>query len=265
MIEENGESRRLTRVWRLAGLIGLVFLSACASTSEMRAGRAADATLAAPDQLPRFNRKLLNMNMGLDKRIVRPLASGYRAIAPAPVETSISAFFRNLGEPLTFVNDVLQVAPERAGTTLLRFVINTTVGIGGLFDPAAKMGLAHHDEDFGQTFAVWGADPGTYVVVPILGPLTMRDAIGSILDFTLDPMNFAVAAADVKGLAATRLVTNVVDARARNFGILDELYARTDVYIAVREAYLQNRAFEITNGAIRQSEEEEDLFDEEFD
>ena len=125
-----------------------------------------------------FNRQMFAFNEGLDKAVIEPVAYSYRAVTNEPVREGVGNFTHNLGEPLTFVNHVLQGKLPDAGATFGRFVLNTTIGIAGVFDPASSLGLAKTDEDFGQTLGVWGVQSGPLLVLPVLGPTTPRDIIG---------------------------------------------------------------------------------------
>ena len=153
-----------------APLVALVLLSGCATVGQDR--------LAEKDPLEKVNRGIWAVDMAADKVIMRPAAKVYRAVTPAPARRGISNAFANLTEPWSFINNVLQGHGKRAMRNLGRFAVNSTIGIGGLFDHASKMGMPAAYEDLGQTMAVWGFNAGPYLVLPIFGPSTMRDAIG---------------------------------------------------------------------------------------
>ncbi|MXY53978.1 MAG: VacJ family lipoprotein [Gammaproteobacteria bacterium] len=153
---------------------------------------AAPATPAASadDPLEPLNRNILFVNGAFDRGVVRPVASGYAQIVPAPIRAGIGNFLDNLREPRTAINQLLQGRPGLAVADTARFLINSTLGIGGLFDPAAQMGLTHHREDFGQTFAVWGVEPGPYLMIPFVGSSNVRDAIGTVVGFAAMPQTY---------------------------------------------------------------------------
>ncbi len=134
------------------------------------------------DPIGTTNRRLYKFNAQFDWYILLPVVAAYEDVVPAFLRDRISSFFLNLGEINNFANSVLQANPDKVGTTLVRFVINSTVGIAGLFDPASELGFARQNEDFGQTLGRWGAGGGPYVVLPLLGPSNLRDTIGWAVD-----------------------------------------------------------------------------------
>ena len=134
------------------------------------------------DHIERFNRSIYKFNTALDHAILRPVARGYVKVTPRPVRTGVSNFFRNLGYTKTIGNDILQGHPLDFGSDIARFVVNTTIGIGGVFDPATRFGLEKRDRDFGQTLGKWGLPTGTYLMLPVLGPSDVRDGVGLIPD-----------------------------------------------------------------------------------
>ena len=201
----------------------------------------------ANDPLEPWNRGVLEFNRGFDDFVLRPIAIVYRHILPDVVRERIHLFLMNLRTPVILANDLMQGEPERAGETLERFVINSTVGVGGLFDVAAEWGLEPHNEDFGQTLAVWGAGEGPYLMLPFFGPSNPRDATGIAVDLFLDPLNYLL---DDKYLLA-RFGTRVVDERERHIEDLDNLEATTiDFYAALRSLYRQYRDNEVRNRAL---------------
>jgi phospholipid-binding lipoprotein MlaA len=173
--------------------------------------------------------------------LIGPIAHGYMKVTPTPVRHRVSSVVYNLGEPSTALNDVLQGRPKRAGVTTSRFLINSTVGLLGLFDVAAKWGLPSHDGDFGQTFGRYGVKPGPYLYVPVIGPLSFRDGVGRALDFATDPVGIA-GGGYTTTFGATRLAVGTVDTRANADGAFRALDDATDPYVTVRSAYGQHRA-----------------------
>ncbi|MEN3951469.1 VacJ family lipoprotein [Iodidimonas sp. SYSU 1G8] len=253
------------RLLPLAIAFGLL-LAGCASVPTDPAARAEYERLNDP--LEPTNRAIFGFNEFLDKALIKPLAEVYHFLLPDFIETRITVFVRNLGEPLTFVNDVLQGEPDRASNTLGRFMANTTFGVAGIFDVATDAGMPRHTEDFGQTFGVWGIGEGPYLVLPIFGPSTLRDGFGTAADMFADPVTIGVNEANVQGLALGRIVLTGLDARARNLQIVDQLRSESlDYYATLRSAYRQNRRSEILNGAPVPQEEGQSGFEEyeEFD
>jgi phospholipid-binding lipoprotein MlaA len=204
--------------------------------------------LAQRDPLEGFNRAMWGVNQAADKVIIKPVSTVYRTVAPRPVRQGVSNFFSNLTEPWSLVNNLLQGKPKRAADNLRRFVINTTIGVGGLVDQASKMGVQPAPEDLGQTLATWGVNGGPYLVLPLLGPSTLRDGVGSGAAAFADPVNIAVNNADVnvwykRGYRAAQIVSirsDLTDSGADSF-----LKSSLDPYAAARSAYLQRRRAQI--------------------
>lgn len=205
-----------------------------------------------------YNRAMFHFNTDFDNAFLKPVAKGYRAIAPEPVDRSVTNFFANLGDISSAVNNALQFKLGRAGTSVGRLAVNSTVGIGGLFDVATNMGLPRHKEDFGQTLAVWRIGNGPYVMLPLLGPSTLRDAVGRAGDAFLDPTYYVDAEALMWALTGTDIVDRRADLLVAG-EILDE--AALDPYTALRDAYLQRRRAQVFDGN-PPAEAEEDFLQE---
>lgn len=205
------------------------------------------------DPLESMNRVIFDFNQFLDSLLVRPAAEIYRNILPEPVRDSIRNFLRNLSTPVILANDLLQGESKRAETTVNRFLINTTLGIAGLIDVAFDMGHPYHDEDFGQTLAIWGAEEGIYIVLPLLGPSTTRDVAGRIVDIFLDPLTYVSwNNPDLNVYFYARRGVEIIDFRSRNIETLDQLKRESlDFYSLIRSIYRQNRLNEIRNGRIK--------------
>lgn len=201
---------------------------------------ASELARTAHDPLEDFNRGSYAFSMGLDRAVFRPVTHGYMAATPTPVRHRVSAFVYNLGEPGTFVNDVLQGKPKRAGKSSARFAINSTVGVLGLFDVAASMGIRSHDADFGQTFGRYGIKPGPYLYVPVLGPLNVRDGVGRVFDFFADPIGLA-GQGWTSPFGVTRLAAQTIDTRANADLAFRALDQAIDPYATARSAYGQHR------------------------
>ena len=195
-----------------------------------------------------FNRDMFAVHEGVDKAVLEPVARGYRAVTPRPLRQGVLNFLRNLRGPVIFANDVLQGEIGRAGVTAARFGVNTTIGVAGVFDPATSMGLERHDEDFGQTLAVWGVESGPYLFVPLFGPTTVRDGAGRIVDIVFDPLSWARGDnADEWRLART-LVAGVA-AREQVLDTVEDIRANSvDPYASIRTSYSLLRESAIQNG-----------------
>lgn len=228
--------------------VASMLLAGCATVPTDPAAHAEYKRLNDP--LEPTNRAIFGFNEFLDKALIRPLAEVYHFILPNFVEERVTVFLHNLGEPLTFVNDMLQGEANRGGMTLGRFLTNSTLGIGGIFDVASDFEMPRHNEDFGQTFAVWGVGEGPYLVLPILGPSTVRDGFGTAADTFADPVTIGIDHANVSGLSMGRIGLGGLDARARNLDMVDQLRRESlDTYATLRSAYRQNRRSEVLNGA----------------
>ncbi len=197
------------------------------------------------DPLEPFNRAMYQFNDGLDRAIIKPVAQGYKAVAPTPVDKGITNFFSNLSDVRSAANNLLQLKVTRAASDVGRVVINTTVGLLGFIDVATNMNIPRYNEDFGQTLGVWGAASGPYLVLPLFGPSSGRDAVGLVVDSYSDPVTYVDPASVRWGLRTVRLV----DRRADLLGasrVLEE--AALDPYRFVREAYLQRRENDVNDG-----------------
>ena len=238
--------------WRTLALCALL-LGGCASVPE-------DARSEADPWEP-MNRPLFAFNRGLDKATTKPLAKGYEKVLPQPVRTGISNFFRNLGTPASSLNNFLQGKPKRGFSELGRFVFNSTLGVGGLFDVARAGGIESYKEDFGQTAAVWGVPDGPYVMIPLLGPSTLRDGLLFPLSLITDPLYHY----DNTSVRDKLVVLRVIETRARLLPLESTLEESKDPYLTLRESYLQNREFEIYDGEPPEDDEFYDEFLEEDD
>lgn len=196
--------------------------------------------LRAHDPLERLNRGSFKLGMGVDKALLAPVAHGYMAVAPKPLRERVGNVVYNLGEPNTVMNEVLQGKPKMAMRTTTRFIVNSTVGVLGLFDVASHMHLPPHDADFGQTLGKWGAGPGAYLYVPLMGPLNARDAAGRIVDVVTDPVSLLVGGFSTD-FGKARTGVTIVDLRARTDPAFEALKDAADPYVTTRSAYTQYR------------------------
>jgi phospholipid-binding lipoprotein MlaA len=189
-----------------------------------------------------FNRAMFAVNDGLDRAVLRPVASGYGRVTPDPVKRALRNAFSNLKEPVRFANELLQGEFGEARTTAERFFFNSTIGLGGLFDHASDLGLKRRPADFGQTLHAYGVKSGPYLVLPLLGPSTVRDAIGTGVDILFNPMTYATGTVDGLALRAG----NVISTREALIEPIDDLRANSvDFYAAVRSVWAQDRAREL--------------------
>jgi phospholipid-binding lipoprotein MlaA len=197
------------------------------------------------------NRFFFKVNQVLDDVLLRPVAVAYRAVLPDFARTGVRNFMNNLNSPVIFANDLLQGEGDRAGDTLVRFGINSTIGIGGLIDVAKDLGYAYHDEDFGQTLAVWGVDEGPYFYMFLMGPSSARDFAGFVVDRGFDPLTYVNwGDDDLEYVPIARTALNVIDLRSRNIETLDDIErSSVDYYASIRSLYRQSRADAIRNGA----------------
>ena len=225
-----------------AVLVG-VFLTGCASM------RAVEGPQEINDPFEPFNRLMFNTTLAIDKAVLRPTAIVYRAVFPQPIRDSVRNFLNNLDSPVIFTNDLLQGELARAKVTLVRTVVNTTVGIGGLFDVADRWGFPRHREDFGQTLATLGIGEGPYLFIPLFGPANPRDLFGYGTDLFFQPLTY-VQWGDESYVPYVRSGVDLIDLRARNIETLDEIEQTSlDYYASVRSLYRQSRNNEINNGA----------------
>lgn len=210
------------------------------------------------DPLEPVNRVVYNFNDAFDRLLLKPAAQGYEKVVPDLARTGVRNFYNNLFEPITIVNGALQGKGGQAASDTMRFGFNTIFGVFGLIDVATGWGLEHHKEDFGQTFAVWGFGEGWYLVLPVLGPSNVRDAVGLIPEYKMDPVRYlfddtttryaAYGLFFVSERADLLTATKVLDA------------ASLDPYLQVREAFRQQRWNQIHDG----NPPEPDFFDEEL-
>ncbi len=203
----------------------------------------------ANDPWEPFNRGVFDFNMAFDSAILRPITIAYKEVVPERGRRGVTNALKNLRSPVILANDILQGESERALIILGRFLVNSTIGLLGLFDVAAEIGLELHDEDFGQTLAVWGADEGPYIMLPFLGPSNPRDTVGLIADILFDPFTYVVRNNDIEWAYFVRTAIIAVDERSRNVDTLDEVERTSvDYYAAIRSLYRQRRSDEIRNG-----------------
>jgi len=211
------------------------------------------------DPFERVNRATFKFNDALDRAALRPVAKGYRKVTPRFIQTGVSNFMDNLDTPLTLVNDLLQGKFKAGLNDTGRLLLNTTLGLGGLLDPASDAGLDKNDEDFGQTFGKWGVRAGPYLVLPFLGPSNMRDGVARIPDATANPLTYV----ERDRIRLSLYALSVLDSRVHLLDVDDTLNQAYDRYAFMRNAYLQRREYLVTDGQgpDRQVDEEQMLED----
>jgi phospholipid-binding lipoprotein MlaA len=202
----------------------------------------------AHDPIEPVNRAIFAFNDVVDTVVIEPTARLYQAVLPDPIELVIRNFLRNLASPLVLLHDLLQGDLARAQTTFARFLVNSTAGAGGLVDIASATGLSYHSEDAGQTLGRYGVEGGAYLVLPLLGPSTLRDTAGRIIDYIVNPTAILLQEGDHENFYfATQILTGV-DQRVQLLEVVKDLKTNSlDYYAAMRSYYLQNRAAEIVN------------------
>ncbi|WP_243697954.1 MlaA family lipoprotein [Rhodovulum bhavnagarense] len=227
--------------YSILAVAGMVALAACTPH---------DGTNEFNDPYEARNRAVHDFNKDVDRGIVRPLASGYGRAVPGPLREGIGNFAGNLSLPGKMANSLLQLRPGDAVENGVRFLVNTTIGIGGLFDPATRMGAPEVETDFGETLHVWGFPEGAYVELPFLGPSTERDTVGLIVDMALDPLGSALGP-DERWIGRGTSVGAGLNKRFTYSGTIDEvLYDSADSYAQLRIGYLQKRRHELGRDAM---------------
>lgn len=226
-----------------------------------------------PDPFEKFNRGVFAFNDRVDKMVIKPIAKTYKTIVPSPIDNGVTNFFSNLDDIVIVVNDLFQLKFKQAASDTGRLLINSTVGLLGFIDVATDIGLPKHDEDFGQTLGYWGVNSGPYLVLPILGPSSTRDAVGLGTDLLFDPTFYYAASPTTEAGQAILAGGAVrgVDKRADLLGLEKVLQtAALDKYTYFRDAYLARREYLVYDGDPPLTDEEdlfddeeEDLFDEE--
>lgn len=213
-----------------------------------------------PDPWQGFNRAMFSFNDTVDRWFLKPLARGYKAVMPDPLETGVTNIFSNVMEVPNVINGVLQGDLGGAGHDTGRLLVNTTLGVGGLLDVAKYMNLpADEREDFGQTLAVWGVGQGPYLVLPFIGPSTVRDGLGKPIDWYTDPTNYidhVPTDNTVKGVSLLNMRAQLLPLEKNLTG---------DKYVFIRDVYLQRRAYLINNGQVEDDFGTEDFSEEDFE
>ena len=212
------------------------------------------------DPLEDRNRSIYAFNENLDEAIIEPAADGYAYIIPNFLQKGLNNFFDNINYPITIINQVLQGNIEKSLQDTLRFSVNTSIGIFGFFDPASSMGLPEHDEDFGQTLAVWGVKEGPCLMLPFIGPKTLRSLTGDLTDVLFNPL---LNIDDTNLKIKTNLI-NILQDRSDLSGLEEELDNSFDPYQYIKDSYIQNRKYKIHNGNTSEDDIEIDIDFDDF-
>ncbi|MBL8502862.1 MAG: VacJ family lipoprotein [Rhodocyclaceae bacterium] len=228
---KTGLSRQISKLAIVVAAAGL--LGGCATSGNPK------------DPIEGFNRAMFGFNEGLDKVIIKPVATGYEAVLPSPLQTGVSNFFSNIADLMIGVNNLIQGKPAQAASDAGRVLVNTTMGFLGIIDVASTMGMEKHEEDFGQTFGRWGMGDGAYVVLPFFGPRTARDTIGLVFDVATDPVSHIDHIPSRNTLLAVRVISDRAQFLKAD-KVIEE--AALDKYSYVRDAYLQRRQSLIHDG-----------------
>ena len=209
------------------------------------------------DPFEDINRIVYGFNETVDDNLLEPVSRAYKDHVPEVAQDRVSDFFGNLRDVSTLANQILQFKPVESVETLGRILVNSTIGLGGLFDVASDMGLTTDDEDFGQTMGVWGVEQGPYVVLPLLGPSTVRDGAGLFVDTTSDA-NMIDKTEGIGFISSS--VINIIDKRVELLPVTDMLDLSDDPYTMMRSSYLQKRKFDVFDGNLPVEEDEFDDF-----
>jgi phospholipid-binding lipoprotein MlaA len=239
--------------------------AACATRPPATDTQALARYRQANDPLEPMNRAMFSFNNGFYHYVLDPVTDGYEAVVPSPLRDMLRNFLRNISSPLYLINNLLQGDLKGAEVTVARFLTNTGLGFGGLFDQAAQFGMPARQEDFGQTLAIWGANEGAYLVLPFFGPSSARDATGFLADLLMDPFSWYLRSEDLSYLNWARTGMEGLDTYTLRRGDLKSVQQNSiDPYAAVRSLQRQIRNYEITNGKAEKQQEQDFPSDEDF-
>jgi len=241
---------------KLAVLTGMLFVTGCSTTPHSVRHTAPNTSADIYDPLEGLNRGVTKFNNGADKVFIKPMTSIYQLVFPKFLRKGIHNVSRNLGEPIIFVNEVLQLDFKDASNSMGRFMLNSTVGIGGLVDIAEKQGVPQQNESFGQTLATYGVPPGPYVVLPLLGPSNARDVVGRVGEGFVNPVQRVDFRGD-QSVQIGRRISTGLESRVRAEPFLENVNNAADPYVNLRGLYNQNQLSNI--------HEDADPFDSGFD
>ncbi len=240
--------RKISRVFSLAapGLLVSTLLAGCATPPPKTDTVDYQAYQQQNDPLEPTNRFFYNVNDKLDTYAMKPLAQGYVDITTQPIRNHVGDFITNIGEPARWVNFMLEGKPTDAGTSLVRFLVNSTIGIGGIFDPASALGYPETDTDFGMTLAIWGVPAGPYLYLPVFGPSGARDVWNLPVEYFATPMEVAPASGALTDFGYAQTGLHLINTRAAYIGPIDQVKATAlDPYATFRSLYRQSRDSEM--------------------
>jgi phospholipid-binding lipoprotein MlaA len=232
----------MLKAMRAHAALGIVLAAMVSGCVSLPANRPRDPH----DPWESWNRGVYKVNDALDRAIAKPVARTYVRAVPSPVRTGVNNFFSNLRTTTVMINDALQGKFLAAANDLARFILNSTVGIGGLLDPATQAGLDRNDEDFGQTLGRWGLHPGPFLELPLLGPSDVRDASGRVVDLFTGPTHYI----QNKPVEYSLYAVALIDTRAELLSLDNTLKNVYDPYAFLRDAYLQHRAYLVSDGKV---------------
>lgn len=238
-----------TFTFAFAVSLAATLLSGCATSQHASMSSGSDEAIVS-DPIEPFNRAMLSINEGIDAAILTPIDILYRLVVPEVGRKAVGNVLDNLKSPVYLANEVMQGDMKGAGTVVKRFAINTVAGVGGIVDVAEKQGIKRQPEDFGQTMATWGVGSGPYIVLPLFGPSTARDAVGLAGDWALDPLNWYLMNTDKDGARITRTALTVIDAKDRTRDAVEDLRRNSgDYYTALKSVYMQRRSALISDAS----------------
>ena len=247
----NRQRAIFTKLPLLANTIVAMVLTGCATTTPKEAGQ--------NDPWQVWNKGAQSFNDGFDKNLLKPVAKGYLNVTTTAIDDGVTNFFSNINDIGVTINDILQFKLLQGGMDFSRFMINTTAGVGGVFDWASKVDLPKHDEDFGQTLGFWGIPSGPYLVLPLFGPSSPRDAVGLLGDALMDPITYVSIFGGFAGTAAS-VGTSALDVTDHRAGVmasekvLDEATG-DDRYDFIKNSYLQHREYLVYDGNLPNEED----------
>ena len=243
--------------WPLLRAVAIGCAVLVAGCATVPAGSAADTE---NDPFEPLNREIFAVNLAVDRAVIKPVAKTYRSMLPEVVRDRLRAFFDNLHEPVTFVNDLLQGRGEAAGITGRRFIINSTWGLAGFFDRAGENGMPKQSGDFGQTLFAWGIGDGPFLMLPFFGPSNVRDAVGLGVDAYASPISQVGSDANQRKITVSVGITDGIDQRSRNIESLESIEnGAVDFYANLRSVWRQNR--QATLREARDTGPDDDLVD----
>ncbi len=258
------KNKRKKASYLILMLLSTLSLSACSGTQK---GNIIDAGNTIYDPYENMNRKVMAFNMAVDHTIINPIVVGYRTVTPKPARTGLRNFLRNLRTPINLINQVLQGDIKGSKDTILRAVINSTVGVGGIFDVAGYEGIEYEYEDFGQTLAKWGVGHGPYMVVPFIGASSLRDYGGFFADSLADPVRWYLFNVNEEHIYYSKFGLDYLDVRDALHDPLTDLEKSSfDYYAAVRSTYYQHRNALVNDNSLSENRQIPDIpvFDDDF-